>query len=77
MPDLIGLLRQRNTVQFATPLGVEQAELDLLGVLGKNREIYALAIPGSAERVRSSGPNNRFGVGKQCRTFTPGLSFLL
>src|SRR6185437_13818496 len=38
------------------PVLVEQAQLDVLGVLGEEREVRALAVPRRAERERRSGP---------------------
>src|SRR5204863_3299704 len=35
---------------------VEEAELDPLGVLGEDREVRALAVPGGAEREGTPGP---------------------
>jgi hypothetical protein len=38
-------------------VGVEQAELDALGVLGEQREVRPLPVPGGAERERLAGPD--------------------
>src|SRR5262249_44995177 len=37
-------------------VGVEEAELDALGVLGEEREVRALAVPHRAEGERLAGP---------------------
>src|SRR5690625_3742524 len=56
MPDLIGLLAHRYSLPLTTPAGIEQAELDLLGMLGKQRKINTLAIPGRTEWIRLADP---------------------
>jgi hypothetical protein len=61
MPDLIGLLRQHHAVDLAPSFGVEQAQLDLLGMLREQREIHAFSIPGCPQRVRATGPNGKAG----------------
>ena len=60
MPDLISLFRQRNAAQFAATFAVEQAELDSFCMLGKQRKVHALAIPGRTQGVGFSGPHHRF-----------------
>ena len=39
----------------------DQAQLDLLGDLGEQREVRARAVVGGAERIRSTGPHRRRG----------------
>ena len=39
------------------PVVVEEAQLDSFGVLGEEREVRALAVPGRAERERRPGPD--------------------
>jgi hypothetical protein len=47
VPDLVGLLRERQAVRFRRRArGIEQAQLDLRGVLGEKREVDPRAIPG-------------------------------
>src|SRR6266511_2608282 len=57
MPDLIGLLAQRNAFELAPALGIEQAELNVLRMLREKPEIDALAVPGGAERIRPARPD--------------------
>ena len=52
VPDLIGVLGKREPVQLAPAALVEQAELDLFRVRGKEGEVNAFAVPGRAERTR-------------------------
>ncbi len=53
VPDEVGLLEKRDAGGLAVALrGVEQAELNLGGVLGEDREIHAGTVPGGAERIR-------------------------
>ena len=42
------------------PLAVEQAELDLRRVGGKQREIGAAPVPGRAQRMRGAGRDSRY-----------------
>ena len=57
MPDLIGLLAQRNALDLAAAFRVEQAQLDTFGVLGKQPEVHAFPVPGRAQRVRPARPD--------------------
>jgi hypothetical protein len=41
VPHLVGVLRQRDALELALAAGVEQAELDALGVLREEREVDA------------------------------------
>lgn len=50
VPDLVGVLRQYDPLQFAPPVLVEQAEFDLGGMSGEQREIHPQAVPGCAQR---------------------------
>ncbi len=53
VPDHVGLLGHCDATRFFGGLGrIEQAKLDLVGVLRIEREIRAAAIPGGAQRVR-------------------------
>ena len=58
VPDLVGALGQRDALPFASPAFVEDAQLDLLRVLRKEREIDALAVPGCAARIGVAGPDD-------------------
>ena len=59
VPHLVGVLAQGEALHFPPAVGVEDAELDLVGVLGEKREVDALAVPGRAERVRAARPYRR------------------
>ena len=59
MPDLVGALAQRDALQLAPAARVEEAQLDLLGVLGEQREVDALAVPVRAARVRAARARRR------------------
>ena len=56
VPDVVGALRQGDALDLVAPGLVEQAQLDLLGACGEQREIRAAAVPGRAERMRQSRP---------------------
>ena len=58
MPDLVGLLLQHDTLRQSAPVSTKNTELDFLRMLGKNSKINALSVPGSAQRVGLSWPNN-------------------
>ena len=57
MPDLIGILGQHQALDLALTGRVEQAEFDLFGMGGKEREIDAFAIPVGTKRVGFAGPH--------------------
>src|SRR4051812_36151965 len=60
VPDILGALRQLDTLELAAALHVEQAQLDLLRVGGEQREIGAASVPASAEACgRSSSQAHR------------------
>ena len=46
MPYILGAFRQRDAFHLAAALAVEQAQLDLLGICRKQREIGAAPVPG-------------------------------
>ena len=57
VPDLIGVLSQTDARLLLRRVGrIEQAKLNGSGILGKEREADARAVPGGAERVRLSRP---------------------
>src|SRR3546814_147782 len=55
VPDLVGVLRQGDALQLAAAGAVEEAELDLLGMGGEEREVHARAVPGGPERIGVAG----------------------
>ncbi len=50
--DLIGVFGQFDAFEFLLASGVEQAQLDLGGVGGKQREVHAQAVPGCTQGER-------------------------
>src|SRR4029453_9646052 len=71
VPDLVGVLRQANAGGSPPAVrSVKQAQFDLGGVLRKEREIHAAAIPGGAERVRLSKPHVHSLLGSSKRSAT-------
>ena len=62
MPDHVGLLGQGDAGCLCGRVeGVEQAQLDLGGVLGEQREVDAGPVPGRAERVGLARPDAHGG----------------
>src|SRR6185369_16475200 len=64
VPYLVGVFGQLNAFELALAVIVEQAELDLRGVTGEQREIHAASGPGRAQRKRmpfgdARGPPSR------------------
>src|SRR6185437_16683685 len=55
VPDVLAALRQLDALELTAALIVEQAQLDLLGVGGEQREVGAAAIPACAETRKRSG----------------------
>ncbi|MNT25980.1 hypothetical protein D3C72_1615270 [compost metagenome] len=51
VPDLVGEFRQGDALDFCLAVGVEQAQFDLRGIRGKNREVDARAVPRCAQRI--------------------------
>src|SRR5882724_13633983 len=51
VPDLVCVFRQLQSLDLAPAAGIEEAQLDLFGVLGKEREVNALPVPMSAAQV--------------------------
>ena len=68
VPDLIGVFGQRDAAQFARAARIEETELDALGVLAEEREVYAAAVPGRAERIRPPRENLRAAGRPHART---------
>ena len=58
VPGLIGVFGKRNAVKLSPPAGIEEAELDLLGVLGEEREVHPPPVPGRAARIRLTRPDS-------------------
>ena len=54
VPDVVSPLRHFDALDLALTLAVEQAQFDLRGIGGKQREIGAAPVPGCAERVGSA-----------------------
>ena len=49
MPDLIGVLRQLDALEFGLAIGIKQAQLNLGGVRREDREIDSQPVPGGAQ----------------------------
>src|SRR6185295_9713525 len=56
MPDEVGALEELDALHLAPPLGIEEAQLDTLGVLGEQREVDARPVPGGAEGIGPAAP---------------------
>jgi hypothetical protein len=62
VPDVVGAFLDPDSVGFLSGVGVvEQAQLHRRGILGKQREVHSLAIPGGAKRVGMPGPDSHTG----------------
>jgi hypothetical protein len=57
MPDVIGVFAHLDALGFAPPIGAEQAQLHLLGMLGEEREVDPFAVPCGAQGVRAARPD--------------------
>src|ERR1700704_3624261 len=55
VPDLVGVFRHLEALDLAPPRRVEQAELELGGVSGKDGEVDAESVPGGAQRIWRAG----------------------
>src|SRR5215467_4223298 len=55
VPDFFREFWQIIALQFCSSRGIKNAKFHARGIRGEQREIYALSIPGGAQRVR--GPN--------------------
>ena len=63
VPDEVRLLRKRDARRFARAVGgIEQAQLHLACMLGKDGEVDAGAVPGCAERIRGPRPDFHAGL---------------
>src|SRR3954467_4102368 len=56
MPDEIRALEELDALDFAPPFGIEEAQLDALGMLGEQREVDPRPVPGGAEGVGPAAP---------------------
>src|SRR4029079_1785453 len=66
MPDLIGLLAQRDALQLAPPAIIEQAQLDAIRKLREQREVDPLAVPRRTLRKGFTGPDGGDRTGHSC-----------
>ncbi len=55
VPHVAGSLRQRDARELAAVRAVEQAQLDLFGVRGEQREVGPATVDGRAQRMRRAG----------------------
>src|SRR3954464_6102845 len=58
MEHHVGLLGELNAVRLPHRARIEQAQLNLLGMLGKERKVHAFSIPGGAQRIRFTRPDD-------------------
>ena len=59
MPDIIGKARHGNTRRLSTSgRRIEETEFYFGGILGKQGEVDAHAIPGGTKRIRFTGENS-------------------
>src|SRR5205814_2893106 len=71
VPDLVGLLADANALNFAPAGIIEQAQVDAVGMFGKQGEVNAFAIPAGAQRIRLTRPDNRLLLLIQSQTLGP------
>jgi hypothetical protein len=57
VPDLIGVLWQRHTIDLAYTRGIEEAELHSLGMPREQGEVDALTVPGRTQRIGFARPD--------------------
>jgi hypothetical protein len=57
VPDLVGIFRKHDARLLMAAGAIEQAQLDLLGMRRKDREIDALTVPSGPKRVRATRPH--------------------
>ena len=57
VPDLVGVFGQPDARHLVVAGGIEEAEIDRLGILREQREIDALAVPGGAQRIGPPRPD--------------------
>src|SRR5262249_47634807 len=55
VPDVLGALREFDALELATPLGVEQADVDLFRISREKREIGPPSVPACSEAGRRAG----------------------
>src|ERR1700747_803649 len=58
VPDILGAFRQRDALDLAASMAVEQAKLDLFGVCRKQREIASAPVPCGSPRMPRAGRNH-------------------
>jgi hypothetical protein len=76
VPLLVGALPHLDALDLCLARRVEEAELDLLGVLGEEGEVDPLPVPGRPERVRLSRPDDALLLTQRSNS-SMGGSFLL
>src|SRR5687768_11365640 len=57
VPDVVGALADLNALDLAPSARIEQAKLDALGVLRKQREVDPRAVPGRAQGIGAAAPD--------------------
>src|SRR5690606_1775272 len=59
MPDLVGMLAQRDHRRCGAPVALEDDELDALGMLGEERKVDPFTVPRRTEGVGAARPDRR------------------
>jgi hypothetical protein len=57
VPNQIGALGKRDDIDLLAARGIEQAQIDLLGMLGEERKVDTFAVPHGTQRVGLSWPD--------------------
>src|SRR6266404_1292889 len=57
VPDILGAFRQRDPLDLAPTMAIEEAEFDLFGVRRKQREVCSASVPNRSQRMRRAGRN--------------------
>src|SRR5215471_11450714 len=57
VPDILGTLRQRDTLDLTPAMTIEEAQFNFLRVSGKQGEIRSASVPGRSQRMRRPGRN--------------------
>jgi hypothetical protein len=65
MPDLVGLLANRNAPNLAAAGFIKQAQLDLLGVFGEKCEVYSFSVPAGPQGIGLTRPDDQISCFEQ------------
>jgi hypothetical protein len=67
VPDLVGVLGQRDALDLAPASRVEQAQVHALRILREQGEVDAASVPGGAARMREPRPDAQAPPGHRAR----------